>query len=272
MIDLHIHSAISHDASSSIRDYCLKAREIGFKEIGFSEHLDLVKADPHFMRHDYEQYLAEVKAAREEFPGLAVRMGVEITFLPSIQKDIADWLEPREYDFALAAVHLTEDGACTVSEEEPCREYFSRKPAEECYREFFDLTLASVRSGLFDALAHLDIINRYGLAHFPDWEWRPHYGAVRRIFEGMIKRNMALEINTSGLRQSPCRTYPEAGLVKLFRELGGRAVTIGSDAHSAEQLGSGVAQAIAMAKELGFNRVVSFERRNLKWIDLKSQG
>ena len=271
MIDLHIHSTISHDADSSIRDYCLKAQELGFLEIGFSEHLDLCRTDPHYGLHDYEKYLAQVKEARKEFPNLAIRMGVEVTYLPSIQNEIDDFLEGKEYDYAMAAVHLVEGGMVTVSEEDPCREYFSRKTADECFQEFFDLTLASVRSGLFDVLAHLDIINRYGVNYFPDWEWRPHYGVLRKIFEGMIKRGMALEVNTSGFRQSACRPYPERDLLKLYRELGGKMITIGSDAHSAQELGSGVSSAIALAGKLGFNRLVSFERRTVKWMDLKSQ-
>jgi histidinol-phosphatase (PHP family) len=84
----------------------------------------------------------------------------------------------------------------------------------------------------------------------------------------MIKRQMALEINTSGFRQSPGRTYPDQELVRLYRELGGKMISIGSDAHRADDLGSGCWQALSMAQKIGFDRVVSFERRQMQWIEI----
>jgi len=268
MIDLHIHSTISHDGKASLREHCQKAIELGLKEAGFAEHLDLNNVDPHAGLHDYKRYQAEIEQARREFPALAVRMGVEASFMPQGQKTIRDFLEGKEYDYVLAAVHMVEGGKYTVSEEGPCRDFFSRRSAKECYEEFFELTLAAVKSGLFDAVAHLDVINRYGLTICPDWEWRLFYGLIRRIFERMTKRGMALEINTSGFRQTPGRPYPDRDLLKLYRELGGQMITIGSDAHKIENLASGVPQALKMARELGFSRVVTFERRNPKWLKI----
>jgi len=78
----------------------------------------------------------------------------------------------------------------------------------------------------------------------PDWDWRPHYGRVRKILEGLIRRGMALEINSSGWRQPAGRPYPDLELVKLYRELGGEIITIGSDAHRCEELAAGVQQAL----------------------------
>ena len=268
MLDLHIHSALSHDAEPTIREYCERARETGMMELGFAEHLDLSPTDPHCGKHDYQKYRAEIAEARREFPELKIRMGVEATFLPSDKKVFMEYLDGKEYDYVLGAVHLLENVAANISEEEPCREYFSRKDAEQCYAEFFELTLELVKSGIFDALAHLDIINRFAVNYAPNWEWRPYYGMLRRIFEGMIKRQMALEINTSGWRQAPGRPFPETELVRLYRELGGKMVCIGSDAHRLEHLGCGCGRALELARELGFSQVVTFERRNMIWITI----
>jgi len=268
MIDLHVHSAISHDAEPTIREYCQRARQTGILELGFAEHLDLCPVDPHCARHDYEKYRAEIAEARREFPELKIRMGIEVTFLPRDQQAILEYLEGKEYDYALGAVHLVEEGEANISEEDPCREYFARKDAENCYAEFFELTLELVKSGIFDALAHLDIINRFGVNYAPNWEWRPYYGKLRRIFEGMIKRQMALEINSSGWRQAPARPFPEQELVRLYRELGGNMICIGSDAHRLEHLGSGCGQALALARKLGFAQVATFERRDVRWITI----
>lgn len=268
MIDLHIHSRISHDGKASIQEHCQKAQELGLHEIGFSEHLDLFPKDPHFNLHNYEQYRSEILSARKEFPNLKIRMGVEVTYLPQARDQIQEYLADKDYDFVLGAVHLVEEGSLTISEAKGCREFFSRKNPEQCFQEYFELTLEAVRSGLFDALAHLDLIYRYGSDYLPDWEWQSLYGLLRRIYEGMIKRGMALEINTSGLRQSPNRTYPGLELIKFFHELGGEMITIGSDAHQLEHLGSGINQTCTLARHLGFSRIVTFERRNPQWLEI----
>ena len=272
MIDLHIHSKISHDGENSILEYCQKAQQIGLKEIGFCEHLDLFPLDPHFDQHNYEQYLNEIQTARKEFPQLNIRMGVEVTYLPAIKKDIQKFLEDKEYDFVLGAIHLVEDGSFTVSEPEPARDYFSFKDPKACYEHYFELVLDAVKSGLFDGIAHLDLINRYGLNYFPDWEWRLFYGLLRRIFEGMMKRQMVLEVNTGGWRQLPSRPYPEPEVLKLYRELGGELITIGSDAHSLKELGFGFKKAIAILCELGFQSLASFEKRFPISIPIKSNN
>jgi len=270
MIDLHIHSAISHDGTAGIREVCRKAQELSLGEIGFTEHLDLHPSDPHFGLHNYEQYQEEIERARKEFPKLGIRMGVEVTYLPGIRKEIQEYLEHKEYDYVLGAVHLVEDGRTTISEEEGCRDFFARKDSGECYQEYFELALETVRSGLFDAIAHLDLINRYGLSYCPEgWEWTAYYGLVRRIYEGMIKRGMALEINTSGLRQGPNRPYPDQDLLEFYRELQGEMITIGSDAHQLENLGFGVEPTLNLVRHLGFSQVVSFERRNVIWLEIK---
>ena len=268
MIDLHIHSQLSHDGKAKIKNYCEQAQKLDIKEIGFCEHLDLFPNDPHFGLHNYRIYQEEIERARQQYPNLKIRMGVEVTYLPEIEKEIAEYLENKDYDYILGAVHLVDDGNNTISEQEPAQLYFSRKSAEECYQGYFELALKSVKSGLFDGIAHLDLINRYGLNYFPDWEWRFHYGIIRRIFEGIIKRGMALEVNSSGLRELPKRAYPEKDLVKLYQELGGEIITIGSDAHSVEFLGAGLEELIQGLKALGVSRLASFERRNVQWIEL----
>lgn len=270
MIDLHIHSQISHDGKASIMENCQKALELGLEEIGFTEHLDLYPSDPHFGLHNYEQYLEEIKEARKKFPKLKIRMAVEVTYLPKIRKEIQEYLSDKEYDYVLGAIHLVRNGDFTISEKEGSKNYFAQNDPEKCYEEYFELTLEMVRSGLFDAVAHLDMLNRYGIEFYPDWKWTKNYGLIRRIYEGMLKRGMALEINTSGLRQSPNRTYPDIELIRFYKELQGEIITIGSDAHNLENIGSGIEQTINMLKHLGFFRLTSFERRQIKWIQIKN--
>jgi len=272
MIDLHLHSHHSHDGEGEIADFCQRALELGLVEIGFLEHLDLYPLDPHFGLHNYERYLEEIERARRDFPELKIRMGVEVTYLPGIRKEIQEFLEDKDYDYVIGAVHLVEDGSFTVSEPEPARDFFSTRSPKECYEHYFELVLDATRSGLFDGIAHLDLVNRYGLNYYPDWQWQRFYGVLRRIFEGMIKRQMALELNLSGWGQLPARPYPEPSLLSFFQELGGELIYLGTDAHQPEQLGAGINPAIKLLKELGIKKLVSFEKRRVSWVSLEEKN
>ena len=111
MIDLHLHSHHSHDGEGEIADFCQRALELGLVEIGFLEHLDLYPLDPHFGLHNYERYLEEIERARRDFPELKIRMGVEVTYLPGIRKEIQETICLRSYllrqlEIFLSLIHI----------------------------------------------------------------------------------------------------------------------------------------------------------------------
>ena len=82
----------------------------------------------------------------------------------------------------------------------------------------------------------------------------------------MASKGKAIELNTSGLRQVLGDTMPNFHLLKRFRELGGEYVTLGSDAHKAEELGEGIPRAMEMLEEAGFEyRTVYKEHQPLQF-------
>ena len=261
--DFHIHTALSHDGSDTIKEYCDLAKSRNMKAIGFCEHVDLDPRNYVFGQHDYDQYRAEIEAARARFgDALLIRMGAEVGYVPRIESEIADYLNTHQYDFVAGAVHEIDDGASGVSEEFEAAETFARFEPMEAYHEYFETIDKMVVTGLFDVISHLDLINRYGAGYLKEpLSWGRFYGVLRRILEGAIKRQMAVEINTSGLRQAPQATYPPAEVLQLYKEIGGALVIIGSDAHSPDQLCAGVPAALKIARQLGLNPHTSFKDR-----------
>ena len=71
-----------------------------------------------------------------------------------------------------------------------------------------------------------------------------------------------------GLRQSPGEPYPGLTLLRWYREAGGEILTTGSDAHHVDDLGAGLAEAMAMARQAGFRAIATYERQRVRWIDL----
>jgi histidinol-phosphatase (PHP family) len=79
---------------------------------------------------------------------------------------------------------------------------------------------------------------------------------------------MGLEINTSGLRQLPAEPYPDLTVLYWYRELGGEVLAVGSDAHHVDDLGAGIVEALTLARQAGFRAIATFERRQVRWLDL----
>jgi len=261
-IDLHVHSSRSHDGCGAVRDWCRRAVERGLRVIGFAEHVDLDVTDAVFDPLDFDAYRVEVLAARAEFAGrLEVRLGVEVGYMPGIETEIAAWLADRPVDYVIGSVHTIFENA-GVSAEYDALETFARHEFWEIYEEYFESVAAMVRSGLFDIAGHFDLVHRFGVQYLQcEMEWGRLYGTVTRAFEGVILRQMALEINTSGLRQAPRSCYPDRKLLQLYAELGGRAVTLGSDAHFPDDLGAGLDEAMALVRRFNLQPIDFINRQ-----------
>ena len=118
---------------------------------------------------------------------------------------------------------------------------------------------AAARSGLFDALGHLDVVKRYLFPHVLPSALAAAPELYEPILRALVESGTALEINTSGLRHPVAEPYPSAAVVARFRELGGQAVTIGSDAHRREQFAWALADGYRDARSAGFD-ALSFRR------------
>ncbi len=270
LIDLHVHSTCSGDGESSIAEVALQAATLGLAEVGFCEHVDFDPRDQDCGYLNPASYDREMANARAVAPQVHLRQGVEITYQARLESEIRTWLEGRTWDYVVASVHLVDydDGWAIVSEQNTSAAYFATHDQRQAYSPYFEEVLCAARSGLGDLLGHLDLIKRYGVAHYGPFEPADFADEIRAILRTAIGRGVGLEINTSGLRQSPGEPYPTLTVLRWYRELGGEILTIGSDAHRAGDLGAGVREALALAEEAGFRAIASFEQRGIHWIDL----
>ena len=135
---------------------------------------------------------------------------------------------------------------------------------------YFDELCETAAFAHFDSLSHLTYPLRYivaGTGKMPDLSL--HREQIDTIFKILIKNKKALEINVSGLfRELKC-TLPDEPLVRRFRELGGEYITIGTDAHSADMVGKGIEQGVAVAKRAGFSRYAVYEKHQPIFIDIE---
>jgi histidinol-phosphatase (PHP family) len=255
-LDYQVHSYCSHDGRADIRDQCRRAVEIGLDEIGFSEHKDFDPADSSINHFDYDDYRAQIEAAREEFNGkLIIRMGVEVDYQRWFEESIADFLAAHEFDFVIGSVHYV-DQAMLMTEP-----YMRGRTCDEAYEVYFEALIDSVSSGLIDILGHMEYANKRGIRVCGGCD-RARFGEqVERLFAEMVDENVALEINTAGLRHGVGCTYPCAYHIRKFTKRGGRLLTIGSDAHHPDDLAADYALAAGLALGSGLSDVAVYEMR-----------
>ena len=270
IMDLHVHSTCSVDGTSTIEECALRAEGLGLAEVGFCEHVDLDPRDGSYGYFDPQRYHREVEAARAAVCDVRLRQGVEITYQSELEAALEAWLAAHSWDYVVASVHLVDypDGWAIISEPGAMGAYFAGHSQREAYSPYFADLLRAAQSGLGDVLGHLDLVKRYGVRQYGPLDPRVFEEEIRAVLRAAAQRGVGLEINTSGLRQSPGEPYPALTVLRWFRELGGEVLTIGSDAHHTDDLGAGIAEAQEMAREAGFRAMATFADRQVRWIDL----
>ena len=139
---------------------------------------------------------------------------------------------------------------------------FSDSELDAMFEEYLKELLLMVKWGGFDILAHLTYPLRYIVGeNHRTIDLKRHSDLIDEILRAAAQSGKALEINTSGLRQPLGETLPTLPFIQRFREFGGEYVTVGSDAHFAEDLGKGVNEGMEIARQAGFSHVTLFQNR-----------
>ena len=257
-LDTHLHTVHSPDANAMLDAYCALALERGIPELAVTDHVDFDPTMPAYGFVSFEDRERAVRGAAERWAdrGLAIRFGVEVTYERAYEDDIRGWLQRHPHDFVIGSVHIS---AVSPYKASNVAGFVAGRPLPEVVAPYFDEVIGAARSGLFDTIGHMDFVKRYLVPHVMPAD----LGAAPELYEpalhAMIESGTALEVNASGLRQLPRETYPSAAIVARYRELGGRHVTIGSDAHRTEWFAYGLAEAYRHATRAGFD-ALTFRR------------
>ena len=254
MFDFHMHTRVSFDGHDTGLQMALAAKEAGLKEICFTDHMDYdPAAETQTMVFDPLAYAAEYDAL--EVPGLRIRRGLEFGMLPDNAPVFHRELAARNYDFVLGSVHFTQGMDVYF---EP---YWAGKTRLEAERRYLEETLACVQHhDSFDVLAHLNFISKSqaNLSH-ENLKFDDHRELIDEILKVLVRKDKGLEMNTSGVDRVG-GFLPTADFFLRFRELGGKIVTVGSDAHQCRRVGQYTHQACDILKDI-FGYVCTFENR-----------
>ena len=226
---------------------CERALEIGLPAIAFTEHADfaLVHEGQHSV--DIAGYLDAVERCRAKFKGLRILTGVELGEPHWYPRETAEVLAAAPLDQVHGSIHCIRlDGDLLDASQFRKREGIDFPRA---VREYFRETLAMVDSGQpFETLAHIDYPKRYWLAGAAPYREEDYKEEIRAILSAAARTGRVLEVNTTR-GDTLC---PDLTVVRWWRELGGQAVSYGSDAHQPDKVGAGFELATQMVEAAGF--------------------
>jgi len=261
--DHHVHPDYSLDATGTIDQYCQRALELGLKEVCFTTHYDsnpVRKDEDPFMRiegkivplseENVKRYIEDVRRASKIYGpmGLSVKAGLEVDYAPHIEKDLRKNLAALDLDYILGAVHCLDHIAISASKE--AKSYFKRKNIKQLCQEYYKVLCKAVNSGLFDAIAHLDIYRKYGLAFYGEEILTAHRGLVEPVFELMVGNDVGMEINTGVLRKGHNQFSPSREILNLALNMNVKITAYGSDAHKVKHLGKDLKEAYLLVEKL----------------------
>ncbi len=254
-LDAHLHTDLSPDSVVPLDAYAAIAIELGMSELAITDHVDFDARDPAYRYSTYEEREASVRAAAERWAGhgLSIRLGVEMTYGRRWETEIREHLARHRYEWVIGSVHDAADSPYRTPERVAA--WVQGRGITEIVAPYFDEVVAAARSGLFDVIGHLDVVKRYVQPHVLPADFAAAPELYEPALRALVESGTGLEINSSGLRQSPGETYPSPAVVEQFRALGGEQVTIGSDTHAERSFAIGLEEAYRVAAGAGFEHL-----------------
>lgn len=279
LIDCHTHSRNSFDADNdTVIERCERAIQLGLDAMAITDHCEVnrfyekeqyiidfeQKYDDYGFGKAYENSMEEVTVAKEIYKNrLNLICGIELG-QPLADPEVTEKiLSDNRLDFVIASMH-----------EMPKHDDFAfleytKENVPKLLEKNFEEILKIAKWGRYDVLGHITYALRYIQGEYGiEVDMKPYDDVIEEIFKAVIDCGKGIEINTSGLRQKYGDTFPTLPYVKLYRQLGGEIITIGSDAHSTADLAKGVNDGIEIAKQAGFDKITYFKGRTPYFLNI----
>lgn len=252
--DYHIHTSFSDDSTCPMEEMIKKALKLNIDEICFTDHVDYgVKADENC---DYDRYFDEYYRLKDKYSkNISLKIGIEF----GVQKEYIDKynkdFEKYNFDFVIMSIHQVDNLEFWT------QDYQRGKTQREYNRGHYKEMLEIVKNfNNYSIVGHLDSIKRYDkVGIYPDEEIMD---LVEEIFEIVIKNNKGIEVNTSSFLYGLEDLTPSKKILKKYLDMGGKILTIGSDAHESKNLYNKIDDVKEILKEIGFNSFSTFDKLN----------
>lgn len=284
LIDYHMHLVDDYFTDpcpynvQRIEEYVRAAEARGVEEIGITDHCHrFVEFTPLFepiyegprgadeaiswlkdnLYEPLDRYVEALVLAQQR--GWPVKIGLEVDWFPGAEETIRAILAPYPWDYVLGSVHFLGDWPIDVSADYR----WPDMDVERVYADYFGALRAAAKSGLYDVLAHPDLVKKFG--HRPT-DAAVHY---EQTVDTIAEADVAVEISTAGLHYPVGELYPAQQFLRMAASRG-IPITLGSDAHHPDVVGRDLARAVEAAQEAGFTRLATYAKRQRNAVPLPS--
>ena len=249
--DYHIHTTYS-DGREGPEACIAAALKKGLSEIGFSDHL--TPADGHMkwtMDHDrLPDYAEHILRLKKLYPEIAVRMGIELDYIPGMEKETAGIIAAFPFDYIIGSVHYLGEETVDLGPG-----FYIGKDISEIYENYFNLVCEAASTGFYDIMGHADLVRIHRFR--PDEDITHLYSMMASAFE---IHDVAFELNTNGRNKPLHDFYPDRKYLSLFAEHG-VPVCVNSDAHYPERIGQFSDEAYELLRLAGYTEMAVFKDR-----------
>lgn len=280
LIDCHTHTQYSMDSEADIIEMIERARELNLSAYAVTDHcecncwypeshyseMETELSDYFDYQKDFENSVSAVTELKEKYKDFNLICGTELgqaLLAPEIAEKI---VSDKRLDFVIASIHQIkyEKDFYYIN-----YTHMSSKQINDLLERYFREIYQLCKWGKFDVLGHLTYCLRYmkirnginpNLNRFDE--------IIAESFRLLIRNGKGIEINTSGIRQNVGTCFPSLKYVKLFRDLGGEVISVGSDAHKVSDLGANISDGIELARAAGFTRICFFKNRRPVFINI----
>ncbi len=273
--DFHVHTEFSDDSVYIMEDVVKDAIKMNLDEICFTDHVDYgIKEDwdcgkeiayrngDPFANVDYPKYMDTIKQMKKRYgKEIAIKTGLEFGVQTHTIPQFEALYHRYLFDFIILSIHQVDD------KEFWTQDFQMGKTQKEYNERYYEEMLDVVKKYKnYSVLGHMDLIKRYdknGIYPFEKVKY-----LIEEILKIVIADGKGIEINTSSHRYGLSDTMPSKEILKLYRELGGTIITIGSDSHKPEHLGTYINETKKILKDLGFKQFCTFEKMQPIFYDL----
>jgi histidinol-phosphatase (PHP family) len=264
LTDLHLHlrpdepetEPSEYFTEENVGRYLESAEVAGVEQIGVSEHIYRFREALTLWRHPFweEQATDDLGGYCEFVRSTPLRLGIEADFVPGAEDRTAALLDAHDFDYVVGSVHFIGD----VAVDHDRYDAWAAEDPERVWRRYFETLAEAARSGLFDILAHPDLVKVWGSGRpLPDRDPRFFYEPA---VEAIAESDVAVEVSTGGLRKPVGELYPAPALAEMCADAGAR-FALSSDAHHPEHVGFGYEAAVEFLDDLGVKEIATFEDR-----------
>ena len=259
----HMHTNFSDDSVFEMEDVVKTAITLGLDEICFTDHIDCVACiDPNFPYKAYENEFLRCKGKYSDKINLklGIEFGMQKSTIPVFQRIF----DNANFDFVLMSCHIVDDKWLWS------QEFQTGKTQEEYNIKYYEEILKLVNNyDNYSVLGHLDVIRRYDKqGEFAFEKIKP---VVTEILKRVISQGKGIELNTSCFRYKIGDLTPSKDILRLYKELGGNIITVGSDSHRPDHVDCDLVKGRNELINLGFTHFCTFEKMKPQFHELTKE-